>query len=75
MATIKQIAQMAGVSTATVSNVLNGRAGAAGPEKTAEIFEIAKKLNYTANAFARRLQQGKSNCIGVITEDLTVFNT
>ncbi len=75
MATIKQIAQMAGVSVATVSNVLNGRAGAAGPEKSAEIIEIAKKLNYTANVFARRLQQGKSNCIGVITEDLTVFNT
>ncbi|MCR5764211.1 MAG: LacI family DNA-binding transcriptional regulator [Treponema sp.] len=75
MATIKQIAKMANVSVATVSNVLNGRAGAAGPEKASEIIEIAKSLNYTANVFARRLQQGKSNCIGVITEDLTVFNT
>lgn len=75
MATIKQIAQLAHVSVATVSNVLNGRSGAAGPEKSAEIIEIANKLNYTANVFARRLQQGKSNCIGVIAEDLTVFNT
>ena len=75
MATIKQIAQMAHVSVATVSCVLNGRPGAAGPEKTAEILEIAKKVNYTVNAFAKRLQQGKSNCIGVLTEDLTVFNS
>lgn len=75
MATIKEIARLAHVSTATVSNVLNGKAGAAGPEKSAEIFEIARKLNYTVNVFARRLQRGKSNSIGIITEDLTVFNT
>ncbi len=75
MATIKEIAKLAHVSTATVSNVLNGKAGAASAEKTAEITAIARQLNYTANVFARRLQQGKSDCIGVITEDLTVFNT
>ncbi len=75
MVTIKEIAKEAGVSVATVSNVLNGKNGAAGAETTEKIFAIAKKWNYTANSFARRLQQGKSNSIGVITEDLTVFNT
>lgn len=75
MATIKDIANMIGVSTATVSNVLNGKAGAAGPAKTREIFEIAKKLQYTPNSLAKGLKQQKTNNIGIITEDLTVFNT
>ncbi len=75
MTTIKEIARLAGVSAATVSNVLNGKPGAASPEKRNEILGLAKKLNYTVNVFARRLQKGKSNTIGIITEDLTVFNT
>lgn len=75
MVTIKHIAKMAEVTAATVSNVLNGKKGSASADKAAEIKEIAKRLGYRPNTFARRLQRGKSNCIGVITEDLTVFNT
>lgn len=75
MATIKQIAELTHVSAATVSCVLNGRQGAAGPRKVQEILAVAEKLNYTANSFARQLQRGRSNSIGIITEDLTVFNT
>lgn len=74
MATIKEVARMAGVSTTTVSNVLNGKPGAASDEKAREIFALAKQLSYTPNAFAKRLKQQKSNSIGIITEDLTVFN-
>jgi LacI family transcriptional regulator len=74
MATIKEIAQMAAVSTTTVSNVLNGKPGAASEEKANEIFKLAKQLSYTPNVFAKRLKQQKSNSIGIITEDLTVFN-
>lgn len=74
MAKIKEIAEMAGVSTTTVSNVLNGKQGAAGETKTAEIFALARKLSYTPNALAKSLKQQKSNSIGIITEDLTVFN-
>lgn len=74
MATIKQIAKLVGVSTTTVSNVLNGIPGAAGETKMKEIFDIAKKLSYTPNLLAKNLKQRKSNSIGIITEDLTVFN-
>lgn len=74
MATIKEIAHMAEVSTTTVSNVLNGKPGAASEAKAKEIFALAQKLSYTPNAFAKRLKQQKSNSIGIITEDLTVFN-
>lgn len=74
MATIKEIAHMAEVSTTTVSNVLNGKPGAASDAKAKEIFDLARQLSYTPNAFAKNLKQQKSNSIGIITEDLTVFN-
>ena len=75
MITIKEIARMAKVSTATVSNVLNNKPGSASEDKTQEIRELAKKLHYMPNILARNLQQKKTNTIGIITEDLTVFNT
>ncbi len=75
MATIKDIAGITGVSTATVSNVLNGKPGAAGPLKTREIFEVAKRLQYQPNTFAKNLKKKKTNTVGIITEDLTVAQT
>lgn len=74
MVTIKVIARITGVSTATVSNVLNGKSGAASEAKIREIIEIAQSLQYTPNALAKSLQRQKTNTIGIITEDLTVFN-
>jgi len=74
MVTIKEIARLTGVSTATVSNVLNGKSGAAGEVKTKEIIDLAQKLRYMPNALAKNLQKKKTNTIGIITEDLTVFN-
>ncbi|MDR2900444.1 MAG: LacI family transcriptional regulator [Treponema sp.] len=75
MATIKDIAKLTGVSTATVSNVLNGKSGAAGEAKSKEIFAMARQLNYSPNLLAKNLKQRKTNTIAIITEDLTVFNT
>jgi len=75
MITIKEIARLAKVSTATVSNVLNGKSGAAGETKSQEIIALAHNLRYTPNTIARSLQKQKTNTIGIITEDLTVFNT
>ena len=75
MVTIKEIARLAKVSIATVSNVLNGKQGAAGEAKAKEIIDIARDLHYLPNTLARNLQQQKTNTIGIITEDLTVFNT
>ena len=75
MITIKEIARLTKVSTATVSNVLNGKSGAAGEAKAREIIDLARNLHYMPNTLARSLQQQKSNTIGIITEDLTVFNT
>ena len=75
MVTIKEIARLTGVSTATVSNVLNGKSGAASAAKTREIVDVAHNLHYMPNTLARGLQKQKTNTIGIIAEDLTVFNT
>jgi len=74
MVTIKEIARMTGVSAATVSNVLNGKNGAAGGAKTKEIIDLAGSLRYMPNTLAKNLQKKRTNTIGIITEDLTVFN-
>ena len=74
MVTIKEIARLTGVSAATVSNVLNGKSGAAGEAKTREIIDLAENLHYMPNTLAQNLQKKKTNSIGIITEDLTVFN-
>ena len=73
MATIREISDAAGVSVATVSKVLNNKPGV-NRETEARIREIARQLNYRPNLNARHLKRGHSSTLGVITEDLTVFN-
>lgn len=74
MSTIKEIAQRANVSVATVSKALNGKGGAS-QETIDAILGIAREMNYTPNIFAKNLKSQQSKTLGVITEDLTVFNT
>lgn len=69
MATIKDIAALAGVSHGTVSNVLNGR-GNVSVEKIMLVEQAAKQLGYTINAQARQLRKGSSKRIGVIIPDI-----
>lgn len=73
MATIRDIAEMANASIATVSKVLNNKGGVSDHTR-AIVLEAAKQLNYYPNLNARHLKTGKSHTIGIITEDLTVFN-
>jgi LacI family transcriptional regulator len=74
MATIREISKRANVSIATVSKVLNGKGGVS--QATIDnVTAIAQDLNYRPNLTARSLKKGQSQTIGVITEDLTVFNT
>lgn len=63
--TIKEVAQAAGVSTQTVSRVLNDRPDVS--EDTREkIRGIIADLGYSPNVLARSLIQGRSNTIGVV---------
>ena len=73
MATLKDVAKKAGVSTATVSYVLNGRLDKVGPEVTKRVQEVMKELGYQPNMMARALRSRKRNIIGVLSEDVTTF--
>jgi len=68
MVTIKEIAEKAGVSTATVSRALNGKPDIA-LETKKKILAIVKELNYTPNNIARAFVTKKTKCIGVVVAD------
>ncbi len=74
MITIKDIAEKANVSTATVSYVLNDSAQISG-ETRERVLKIVEELGYKRNNIAKSLRTNKSNTIGVIVEDMTVFNS
>ncbi|ABX40977.1 LacI family DNA-binding transcriptional regulator [Lachnoclostridium phytofermentans] len=73
MAKIKEVAKACGVSIATVSNIMNGK-GRVSEETKIKILEVARDMNYVPNMMAKNLKQRRSKVIGIITEDLTVFN-
>ena len=69
--TVKDIAKHTGVSTATVSNVLNNKSSKVSEQTRKRILEAVNDLGYKPNAFARGLNNGKSNMIGLIVPDIS----
>lgn len=66
MTTIKEIAEMAGVSRGTVDRVLNNR-GSVNPKTAEKILELVKALNYVPNKAGVALAAQKKNLkLGVI---------
>ncbi|TDQ59007.1 LacI family transcriptional regulator [Mesocricetibacter intestinalis] len=65
MATIKDVAKMAGVSTTTVSHVINDTRHVAEETKQAVLAAIAQ-LNYSPSAVARSLKVNTTKSIGMI---------
>lgn len=68
--TIKDVAMEAGVSTATVSRVLN-ESGFVSDDIKQRVNLAVKKLNYQPNAIARSLKQDKTNTIGIVVPDIS----
>ncbi|MGP4079231.1 LacI family DNA-binding transcriptional regulator [Pseudalkalibacillus sp. R45] len=68
--TIKDIARMSDVSTATVSRVLNNN-GYASAEIRDRVLSVAKQLNYQPNGIARSLKTDRTSTIGVIIPDIS----
>ena len=63
----KDVAALAGVSTTTVSFVLNERAGASiSPETRKRVLAAAAELGYQPHASARGLAGGRSHTIGLV---------
>ena len=67
--TIRDVAKAAGVSTATVSNVLN-KTGKVGRHTHHVVLSAVKKLGYFPNAHARHLASRDSRTLGIIVSDI-----
>jgi LacI family transcriptional regulator len=63
--TIRQIADLAGVSIATVSRVMNGRNDVA-PDTREAVTRVIRENGYTANRSARGLSAGRTGLVGVL---------
>ncbi|MCQ2457684.1 MAG: LacI family transcriptional regulator [Clostridia bacterium] len=64
---IKDVAEAAGVSTATVSYVINARPDQTiSPETSARVLKAVRELNYIPNSAASSLKSKKTNLIGLV---------
>jgi DNA-binding LacI/PurR family transcriptional regulator len=62
--TIDELAELSGVSRATVSRVLNG--GSVSPATMARVRTVLDREDYHPNAAARSLASGKSGVVGLV---------
>lgn len=69
MATIKDVAKAAGVSTATVSAVINDSAYVS-PDLRARVLAAIRELRYEPSLVARNLRRGRSQLIALVVADL-----
>lgn len=67
--TIRQVAERAGVSTATVSRALSG-ARSVSPELARRIEDAVAELGYSSNGIASSLRRNRSDTIGMVVPDI-----
>lgn len=67
--TLVDVARLAGVSVATASKALNGRAHVRA-ETRSRVLDAAEQLSFTPNSLARSLLAGRSGTVGLLTSDL-----
>jgi LacI family transcriptional regulator len=68
--TMRDVARLAGVSTSTVSAVLNASVPVSAARKK-RVMDAMAALDYHPDAIARGLKTGKTNAIGVVVPDIT----
>jgi LacI family transcriptional regulator len=68
--TMRDVARLAGVSTSTVSAVVNETATVS-PARKAKVIRAMAALDYQPDAIARSLKTGRSNAIGIVVPDIT----
>jgi DNA-binding LacI/PurR family transcriptional regulator len=71
-ASLADVAGLAGVSHMTVSRVINGT-GPVRPETRARVEAAIRELDYRPNSAARTLATGKSETLGVVALDSTLY--
>ena len=68
--TIREVADAAGVSIATVSRVLNDKPHPVGEATRRRILRLAEEMGYRPNQAARSLRTERSATIGIITDNI-----
>ncbi|MFZ5879739.1 MAG: LacI family DNA-binding transcriptional regulator [Chloroflexota bacterium] len=68
--TINQVAQAAGVSISTVSNVINGRTTAMTEETLARIQQAMRDLDYRPSSVARGLAMQRTATLGLVLTEI-----
>ncbi|SSG03547.1 putative LacI family regulatory protein [Klebsiella quasipneumoniae] len=73
--TIKDIAELAGVSKATASLVLNGRGKElrVAQETRERVLAIAREQHYQPSIHARSLRDNRSHTIGLVVPEITNY--
>jgi LacI family transcriptional regulator len=72
--TIRDVAEQAGVSVATVSKVINQRYGVAA-DTSSRVQAVISELGYEASLVAQSLRNHRTNVIGILVADLEPFST
>jgi DNA-binding LacI/PurR family transcriptional regulator len=67
---LKDVADHAGVSTATISRVLSGK-GYVSPPLRERVLAAVAELNYVPNGIARSMTQRRTRVLGLIVSDIT----
>ena len=70
MSTIRDVARRAGVSTMTVSRVINS-SGHTSPQTRARVEHAVAELGYVPNAVARHLRSKRTKTIALVLSDIT----
>lgn len=70
MARLKDVADRAGVSTATTSRVLTGK-GYVSDELRHRVLLAVEELNYSPDGVARSMSQRRTHTIGLVVSDVT----
>lgn len=70
MVTIREVAQAAGVSTQTVSRVINGK-GYVSASTRARVEEAIRRLGYTPNRIASGMARGRTMSVGIVVPDVS----
>jgi len=69
---IKKIAELSGVSVATVSRVINNN-GRFSEETRKKVMKVVKETGYNPNSVAKSLRMKKSYTIGIVVPDITNY--
>src|SRR5262249_33006007 len=67
---IKDVAEQAGVSTATVSHVINNTRFVTAPTRE-RVLRAIENCNYYPNVHARSLASGRSHTVGLLVSDIS----